>query len=99
MRPLMKKTIFCAKLKQEASPMDAPPFPGSLGERIVNEVSQQAWNMWLSHQTMLINEYRLSLIDPKSREFLRNEMVAYFFGQGSEKPSGFQPTEGKTHDA
>lgn len=85
----MTKTVFCVKLQQEAAAMDTAPFPGALGERIQTHVSQPGWNMWLSHQTMLINEYRLSLIDPKSREFLRNEMIAYFFGQGSEKPSGF----------
>lgn len=85
----MTKTIFCAKLQQEAAAMDTPPFPGALGERIHACVSQQGWNMWLSHQTMLINEYRLSMIDPKSREFLRNEMIAYFFGTGSDTPSGF----------
>ena len=71
--------------------MSAPPFPGELGERIFNQVSKQAWKMWLSHQTMLINEYRLSLIDPKAREFLRNEMQNYFFGDGSQTPGGFTP--------
>lgn len=71
--------------------MDAPPFPGELGEKIFNQVSKQAWKMWLSHQTMLINEYRLSLIDPKAREFLRNEMQNYFFGEGSIIPGGFTP--------
>jgi Fe-S cluster biosynthesis and repair protein YggX len=68
-----------------------PPFPGPLGERIFNEVSKQAWQMWLSHQTMLINEYRLNLMEPKSREFLKEEMNKYFFGEGSEKPSGYTP--------
>ena len=87
----MTKQIFCIKLNQDAEAMNAPPFPGELGERIFNQVSKQAWKMWLSHQTMLINEYRLSLIDPKAREFLRNELQNYFFGDGSEKPSGFTP--------
>jgi len=60
-----------------------------LGEKIYNNVSKQAWNMWLSHQTMLINEYRLNLIEAKSRDFLKDELQKYFFGEGSEKPSGF----------
>lgn len=68
-----------------------PPFPGALGEKIFNEVSKQAWSMWLSHQTMLINEYRLNLLEPKSREFLKEEMQKYFFGDGSEKPAGYNP--------
>jgi Fe-S cluster biosynthesis and repair protein YggX len=71
--------------------MSKAPFPGALGERIFNEVSKEAWNMWLSHQTMLINEYRLNLLEPKSREFLKEEMQKYFFGEGSEKPAGYNP--------
>lgn len=87
----MTRLINCVKLKQEAEGLDFAPFPGSLGEQIFNQVSKQAWKMWLSHQTMLINEYRLSLIDPKAREFLQKEMQNYFFGTGSELPSGFTP--------
>lgn len=87
----MTKQIFCVKLKQDAEAMNAPPFPGELGNRIFNQVSKQAWKMWLGHQTMLINEYRLSLIDPKAREFLQTEMQNYFFGDGSEAPNGFTP--------
>ncbi len=83
--------VFCVKLNQEAEGMTTPPFPGELGERIFNQVSKQAWKMWLAHQTMLINEYRLNLIDTKAREFLRTEMENYFFGDGSQKPSGFTP--------
>jgi Fe-S cluster biosynthesis and repair protein YggX len=85
----MSKTIFCVKLKQDAEAMSSPPFPGPLGERIFNEVSKAAWGMWLNHQTMLINEYRLSMIDPKAREFIREEMEKFFFGEGSDTPSGF----------
>lgn len=85
----MNRTVFCCKLKQEAEGMDKAPFPGALGEQIFNQVSKQAWSMWLSHQTMLINEYRLNLIEAKAREFLKEEMQKYFFGEGSEKPAGF----------
>ena len=88
----MARQVFCAKLKHEADGLSAPPFPGNLGEKIYNSVSQIAWKMWLAHQTMLINEYRLSLIDPKSREFLQTEMQNYFFGEGSDKPAGFKET-------
>ena len=89
----MTKQILCAKLKQQEESMLSPPFPGSLGNKIFTQVSQKAWQMWLSHQTMLINEYRLSLIDPKAREFLQKEIENYFFGEGSEAPSGFTPKE------
>lgn len=87
----MNRIVHCCKLKQDAEGMARQPFPGALGERVFNEVSQQAWTMWLSHQTMLINEYRLNLLEPKSREFLKEEMQKYFFGDGSEKPSGYTP--------
>ncbi|MGQ3890635.1 oxidative damage protection protein [Legionella sp. CNM-4043-24] len=87
----MTKTIFCARLKQEAEAMDKAPFPGPQGERLLQNISRQAWNMWLSHQTMLINEYRLSLTDPKAREFLATERENYLFGDGSTAPAGFTP--------
>jgi Fe-S cluster biosynthesis and repair protein YggX len=85
----MTRHIFCSKLNKDAEGLQTPPFPGALGEKIFNHISKQAWSMWLAHQTMLINEYRLSLIDSKAREFLREEMDKYFFGEGSEKPAGF----------
>ncbi|WP_058535563.1 oxidative damage protection protein [Legionella saoudiensis] len=87
----MTRIIHCCKLKRDAEGMLKAPFPGALGERIFNEVSKEAWNMWLSHQTMLINEYRLNLLEPRSREFLKEEMQKYFFGEGSEKPAGYTP--------
>jgi Fe-S cluster biosynthesis and repair protein YggX len=86
----MTRQILCIKLNQEAEGLKAPPFPGPFGEKIFNNVSKEAWKMWLAHQTMLINEYRLSLMDPKAREFLREEMEKYFFGEGSETPAGFK---------
>ncbi|MCX7117617.1 MAG: oxidative damage protection protein [Legionellales bacterium] len=86
----MSRSIFCMKLNHNAEGMDAPPFPGPLGERIFNHISKEGWSMWITHQTMLINEYRLSLMDPKSRDYLRNEMDKFFFGEGSEKPSGYK---------
>lgn len=87
----MSRMIFCCKLKEDSEGMTKPPFPGELGEKIFNQVSQRAWSMWLSHQTMLINEYRLNLMEPKSREFLKEELEKYFFGDGSDKPTGFTP--------
>ncbi|WP_133135642.1 oxidative damage protection protein [Legionella rowbothamii] len=87
----MTRIVHCCKLNRDAEGMLKAPFPGALGERIFNEVSKEAWNMWLSHQTMLINEYRLNLLEPKSREFLKEEMQKYFFGEGSEKPAGYNP--------
>lgn len=86
----MSRTIFCVKLQTESDGLDFAPYPGELGKKIYQNVSKQAWQQWLSHQTMLINEYRLSMTDPKAREFLAGEMEKFFFGEGSEKPSGYQ---------
>ncbi len=87
----MTRTIDCTKLKKTLPGLAKAPFPGPLGEKIYEQISQEAWRMWLSHQTMLINEYRLSLIEPSAREFLHKEMELYFFGEGSKKPDGFSP--------
>lgn len=86
----MLRTIYCVKLQQEAEGLDEPPYPGELGAKIFNHISKQAWQLWLNHQTMLINEYRLSLIDPKSRQFLYQEMEKFLFGTGSDKPAGYE---------
>ena len=91
----MTRNVQCVLLKREAPGLDRPPYPGELGQRIFNEVSREAWAAWVRHQTMLINEYRLTPVDPKARKFLEEEMHKYFFGSGSEKPKEFQSPEGK----
>lgn len=83
------RKVHCQKLGLEAPGLTKPPFPNALGERIYQHISAQAWELWLSHQTMLINEYKLSLIEPKSRAFLMEEMEKFLFGGGSQKPPGF----------
>ncbi len=85
----MTHTVQCQKLKMEAEGLPSPPYPGKIGEKIFNSISAKAWGMWLSHQTMLINEYKLSLIDKQSRDFLAKEMDKFLFGGGAKKPAGF----------
>ena len=87
----MKRQIHCAKLNKEAEGFDTLPIPGELGQRIFAHISKEAWQMWVNHQTMLINENRLSMIDPKARAFLLLEMDKFLFGPGSEKPAGYVP--------
>ena len=87
----MSRTVNCVKLGKEAPALDFQTYPGELGKKIFDNVSQEGWQMWLRQQTMLINEYRLSMIDPKSREFLETEMEKFFFGEGSTTPEGFVP--------
>lgn len=85
----MARTVKCIKLGREAEGLDFPPYPGELGKRIYESVSKEAWQQWLRHQTMLMNEYRLSPIEPKARQFLVAEMEKFLFGAGSSKPEGF----------
>jgi len=78
-------------LGKDAEGLDYAPYPGELGVRIYNSVSKEAWQRWLGHQTILINEYRLSPIEPEARKFLETEMEKYFFGEGSAAPKEFVP--------
>ena len=87
----MARTVNCIKLHREAEGLALPPYPGELGKRIFENISKEAWQMWLKHQTMLINENRISPIDPKARKFLEGEMEKYFFGPGSAPPEGYVP--------
>ena len=86
----MPRKIHCVLLNIEADGLDYVPYPGDLGKRVYENVSKQAWQQWLAHQTMLINEYRLSPIEPKARKYLEEEMAKFFFGGGSEKPPDFK---------
>ena len=87
----MTRMVQCAKLGREAEGLERPTYPGALGERIFHEVSKEAWQQWLKHQTMLINENRLSVVDPKARKFLEEQMEKFFFGGGADMPTGFVP--------
>ena len=87
----MARTVKCILLKEEAEGLDFAPYPGALGQRIYENVSKQAWQRWVNHQTMLINEYRLTPIEPEARKFLETEMEKFFFGEGSSVPKEFVP--------
>jgi len=87
------RIIHCVVLDREAEGLAASPYPGELGERIYESVSKQGWQRWLAHQTMLINENRLSPINPEHRQFLVSEMEKFLFGEGSAAPEGYVPQE------
>ncbi len=89
----MTRMVKCVLLGVESEGLDRVPYPGELGQRIYENVSKQAWQQWLAHQTMLINEYRLTPIEPKARKFLEEEMDRFFFGEGSEAPKEFVAPE------
>ena len=87
----MSRTIFCQYEHRDTEGLDYTPWPGELGKRVFDSIGKTAWAAWLAHQTMLINENRLSPLDPKHRAFLQTEMEKFLFGGGAEKPAGYQP--------
>jgi Fe-S cluster biosynthesis and repair protein YggX len=89
----MPRTVFCTFLQREAEGLDRPPYPGALGQRVFENISKDAWQQWVRHQTMLLNEYRLTPIDPKARKFLVEEMEKFLFAGGASRPEGYVPPE------
>ena len=85
------RTVNCLKLDKELEGLDRPTYPGEIGKKIFENISKEAWGLWLKHMTMLINEYRLTPIEPKARTFLEEEMEKFLFGGGSELPKEFKP--------
>ena len=92
---VMPRNVQCVVLGREAPGMDYVPYPGELGKRIYENISKEAWARWVQHQTTLINEYRLTPIEPKARKFLEGEMEKFLFGGGSEKPQEYVEPEKK----
>jgi Fe-S cluster biosynthesis and repair protein YggX len=87
----MSRTVHCIKLDRDAEGLDRPPYPGALGQRLFDSVSKEAWQLWLQHQTRLINEYRLALSDASARKFLAAEMEKFFFGGGELAQTSYTP--------
>ncbi len=87
----MSRMVNCAKLGKEAEGLERQPYPGELGERIFNTISKEAWQEWIRYQTILINENRLSPIDPQHRAFLEKEMEKFLFGGGGDMPEQYTP--------
>jgi Fe-S cluster biosynthesis and repair protein YggX len=85
--------VNCIKLGREAEGLDLPPMPGELGKQLYNTVSKEAWQTWLKHQTMIINENRLNLADQRARQYLSQQLNNYFFGAGADMPAGFVPPQ------
>jgi Fe-S cluster biosynthesis and repair protein YggX len=83
--------VDCIKLGREAEGLDRPPVPGELGQRIYASVSKEAWQQWIRHQTMLINENRLNLADARARKYLAEQMEKHFFGGGADAAAGYVP--------
>jgi Fe-S cluster biosynthesis and repair protein YggX len=87
------RTVHCVKLGREAPGLEKPPLPGELGKRLFDNISEEAWNMWLEHQKMLMNEYRIDLSDKSARQILKQQCEQFFFGDGSKPPPDFVPEQ------
>ncbi len=87
----MARSVFCKKYQKEMEGLDAPPYPGPKGEDIFNNVSKQAWTEWQAHQTMLINEKHLNMVDAESRKYLQEEMDKFLSGQEYDQAEGYVP--------
>lgn len=87
----MARMVHCVYLKMDAEGLAYPPYPGELGKRIYDHISKEAFEMWKRHQTMLVNENRLSLADARARQYLARQMEQFFFGTEVDKPVGYVP--------
>jgi Fe-S cluster biosynthesis and repair protein YggX len=87
----MAHTVFCVRYKKEMEGLDEPPFDSEFGQKIYKNVSKLAWDEWVNHQKMLLNEYRLQPWTPQAQQFLVEQMDAFFFGEGSALPSEYVP--------
>ncbi len=87
----MARTVFCRKYQQELEGLDAPPYPGAKGQDIFDNVSKKAWQEWMSHQTMLINEKRLNMMDMTARTYLNEQMEKFLSGGDYDQAEGYVP--------
>ena len=86
------KRVNCVKLNQELEALERPPYPGELGQKILKHVSKQGWQLWLDHQTMLINENNLNLMDTQAQSYLKEQMDKFFFStEGADAIQGYTP--------
>ncbi len=90
----MSRTVFCRRHKRELEGLDRPPFPGTAGQQIFETVSKQAWQEWLKHQTLLINEKRLLLTDPATSQYLATQREKFLAGEAVDHAEGYVPPKG-----
>lgn len=91
----MTRMVQCAKLGKELPGLEYPPLKGDLGKRIFENVSQEGWEMWLQHSTMVINEYRLNPAEPEAQKILKEQVEQFFFGEGAQLPPDYMPPRTK----
>jgi len=87
----MSRMVHCVKFGKDMPGLDAPPWPGELGERVYNSVSLEAWKLWEERMKMILNEYRLLPFQKEAQELMATQMTEFFFGQGAATPADFVP--------
>lgn len=91
-----QRMVHCVKFGREMPGLQRPPWRGELGKRVFENVSQEAWRMWVEYSKMLMNEYRLNPLDPNSQKFVEEQMEQFFFGEGAKLPEGYVPPKTKS---
>jgi Fe-S cluster biosynthesis and repair protein YggX len=89
------RTVKCVKFGREMPGLERIPWKGELGKRVYENVSLEAWKMWVEHSKMLMNEYRLNPLDPNSQKIMEQQMEQFFFGEGARLPEGYVPPRTK----
>ncbi|MCZ6868665.1 MAG: oxidative damage protection protein [Gammaproteobacteria bacterium] len=94
----MTRMVRCRKYGEELPGLDAPPFPGPKGQEIFDAVSKRAWEEWTAHQTMLINEHHLNMIEPDARKFLAEQREKFLDNQDYAQAEGYVPPDSKDQE-
>jgi len=94
--PAAPRTVHCVKFGKDMPGLDRIPWKGELGKRVFDNVSKEAWKMWIEHSKMVMNEYRLNPLDPNSQNIMEQQMEQFFFGEGAKLPEGFIPQKSKS---
>jgi len=89
------RMVNCVKFGKELPGLDRVPWKGELGKRVYENVSKDAWKLWLEHSKMVMNEYRLNPLDPNSQKIMEEQMEQFFFGEGAKLPEGYVPPKAK----
>ena len=89
------RMVKCVKFGREMPGLDKPPWTGELGQRVFENVSKEAWKLWIEHSKMIMNEYRLNPLDPTSHKVMSDQMEQFFFGEGARLPDGYVPPKAK----
>jgi Fe-S cluster biosynthesis and repair protein YggX len=93
--PPAPRTVHCVKFGKDMPGLDRIPWKGELGKRVFDNVSKEAWKMWIEHSKMVMNEYRLNPLDPNSQNIMEQQMEQFSFGEGAKLPEGYVPQKSK----